>query len=190
MAAQLTIGREYFETIYEHTDDPWNFETSWYESRKFSLTMAALTKPRYRRVFEPGCAIGVLSEQLAQRCDELLCLEWMPKIAEVARKRLDTYPHASVHVGAIPESWPEGRFDLVMLSEVAYYLTDHGLAESLRRLRGCLQPGGELVSVHYALDTSYPLAGAEVQSALQACDWLNHIGSYEETSFSLMVFRG
>ncbi len=189
MADQLTISREYFEEIYKDTDDPWQFESSWYEARKFNLTLAALTRPRYRRVFEPGCAIGVLSAQLAHRCDELVCLEWMPRIAALARERLRTYPHARVQEGAIPNAWPSGTFDLVVFSEVLYYLTETGLSSALELLERSLAPAGEVISVHYNPETNYPLSGGQVQTALTACEWLVPVSSYSEEKFSLAVFR-
>ncbi|MEO9256146.1 MAG: hypothetical protein ABI305_11425, partial [Tepidiformaceae bacterium] len=68
----LRLGDEYFETMYSQDDDPWRFESSWYERRKYDLTLAALPRQRYGRIFEPGCSLGVLSEGLAARGDELI----------------------------------------------------------------------------------------------------------------------
>lgn len=39
--------------------DPWDFESRWYEQRKYALSAAMLPKPRYRRAFEPGCSIDL-----------------------------------------------------------------------------------------------------------------------------------
>ena len=71
----LRLPVAYFEEIYSRAEDPWHFETSWYERRKYELTMAALPRERYRRAFEPGCANGALTERLASRCDERVALE-------------------------------------------------------------------------------------------------------------------
>ena len=43
----------------------------WYEQRKYAITMALLPYRRYRHAFEPGCSVGVLTEQLASRCDRV-----------------------------------------------------------------------------------------------------------------------
>ncbi len=81
-------------------------------------SQAALPKVRYRRAFEPGSAIGILSERLASRCDELVSIELMPRIAERARVRLGSRANVSVSVRSIPDVWPTGTFDLIVLSEV------------------------------------------------------------------------
>ena len=60
-----STSRSYFEEIYREDADPWNFETSPYEHRKYGVTVASLPKPRYRSAYEPGCSVGVLSELLA-----------------------------------------------------------------------------------------------------------------------------
>ena len=189
MAVALTIDPAYFERIYEHDDDPWLFESSWYERRKFDLTAAALPKDRYRRAFEPGCAIGVLSERLAERCEELVCMELMPRIARRACERLAGKSHVSVAEGCIPDRWPPGTFDLVVFSEVLYYLTEAGFEETVAHLESSLEQGGHVVSTHYLLETDYPLAGSSVQQRLRDLPWLHEVGSYKERAFEVAVFE-
>ena len=50
----------YFDRMYEDAD-PWGYESSWYEQRKYALTVAALGRRRYRSAFEPGTAPGPCS---------------------------------------------------------------------------------------------------------------------------------
>ena len=61
--------------MYAGAEDPWGFRSRWYEQRKRDVTLAALTRPRYRRAFEPGCSIGVLTAALAERCDEVVAAD-------------------------------------------------------------------------------------------------------------------
>jgi cyclopropane fatty-acyl-phospholipid synthase-like methyltransferase len=189
VAGSMNMDRAYFERVYKDCADPWGFESSWYERRKYDLTLAALPKERYARAFEPGCSIGVLSERLAARCDELVAMELMPSVADVARARVRAHPHASVVRGAVPESWPAGEFDLIVLSEIAYYLTPEGLEAVLERIRASLQPGGTLISVHYLLETDYPLSGRQVGGRLRSETSLREVCSYAEPSFELLVFE-
>ncbi len=67
-----------FERMYRQDPDPWSFATSEYEQRRYDLTVASLLRPRYRRAFEPGCAIGELTRRLATRCDHVVALEPSP----------------------------------------------------------------------------------------------------------------
>jgi SAM-dependent methyltransferase len=140
---------DYFDARFAVEADPWRYRTSWYESRKRTLTLAALPHERYRRGFEPGCAIGELSAALAPRCDELLCADFAPHALAIARERLALYPHVRVQRRAMPDQWPSGCFDLIVVSEFAYYL-DHASCVALA-VRACmaLEPHGALVCCHW-----------------------------------------
>ena len=65
----------YFDELCRRSDDPWRLREGWYERRKRSLTLALLPRPRYRNAFEPGCANGELTAELATRCDALLAAD-------------------------------------------------------------------------------------------------------------------
>jgi len=67
VSASLPPG--YFDALYAASPDPWAFETSAYERAKYAATLDALPARRYRRALEVGCSIGVLTRQLADRCD-------------------------------------------------------------------------------------------------------------------------
>ena len=160
--------RSYFESIYADDADPWSFETSEYERRKYALTVAALPEPRYRSAFEPGCSVGVLSELLAGRCDRLLATDIVPSVVERARHRLEGYPNVTAELAAIPDAWPEGPFDLVVLSEIAYYFDPSALEEIMGRVRATTTPGATVIAVHWRGPTDYPLSGDEAHAALRA----------------------
>ena len=64
-AASASLGQQYFDGFYGSGVDPWGFETRWYEERKRAITLASLPRQRFRSAFEPGCAIGVLTQELA-----------------------------------------------------------------------------------------------------------------------------
>jgi trans-aconitate methyltransferase len=180
---------EYFERIYAAGPDPWGFESRWYEARKYALTLAALPRRRYARAFEPGCSIGVLTEQLAARCDALIACELVPDIAARARARLAALRHVEVRELAIPERWPEGRFDLVVLSEVAYYLTAEGVAHLLARLDASLAPAGHVVAVHWTGATDHPLAGEDLHARLDAHAGWSRCAHYRDAAFVLAVYE-
>lgn len=189
MESKLTMEREYFEHMYASSEDPWNFRTSWYERRKYALTLAALPDQSYERAFEPGCSVGVLTEQLAQRCEEVVAMEMMPSVAERTREFLSPNPRVTVLTGSIPSCWPAGSFDLVVLSEIAYYLSAEPLHQTLDLLENTMRPGGTLISVHYILETNYPLSGRAVGERLRRSDWLTEIGRYVEDAFELVVLK-
>jgi len=178
----------YFARVYAADDDPWGFEARWYEKRKYALSLAALPRERYARAFEAGCSFGVLSELLAARCAQLLACELVPAVAGRARRRLASHPHVHVETAAIPEYWPDGTLDLVVLSEVVYYLTPEGVRELLQRLEASLRDDAHVLAVHYRGATDYPLAGDAAHAALRGSGFLRPTGCYEEDAFRLELF--
>jgi cyclopropane fatty-acyl-phospholipid synthase-like methyltransferase len=179
----------YFEKLYAEDPDPWGFESRWYETRKYDLTLAALPRQHYGRAFEPGCANGVLTDRLAARCDCLVATEIVASVRERAKKRLARHAHVEVRALAIPEQWPEGRFELIVLSEIVYYLTAEGLAALLDRIDASLAPGGHVVAVHFIGRTDYPLTGLEVHDSLDAHAPWRGLARYLDDAFILSVYE-
>ena len=177
----------YFDAMYAEAADPWQLQGRWYEQRKYAITMALLPYARYRHAFEPGCSVGVLSAQLATRADHLLCMDVSPRAVELARERLDGHDSVEVRVGDIVSAWPSGRFDLIVLSEVLYYLGDADLDELITRLPECLTPTGEVLAVHWRWRVEeYPRTGDEVHAALRSSA-LHPSASYSDTDFCVDV---
>ena len=138
-----------FEAMFQSDPDPWGYRTRWYEQRKRDLTLAALPRPHYGRVFEPGCGNGELSAALAQRCNSLLAADVSARAVVLARQRLHGQAHVDVQLLRLPERWPEGRFDLVVVSELAYYLSDDALVRLGARCETALAAGGTVVACHW-----------------------------------------
>jgi SAM-dependent methyltransferase len=181
--------RRYFEEIYASDPDPWGFQSRWYEQRKYALTMAALPEARYRSAFEPGCSIGVLSALLAPRCDQLIATEIIPSALAQARQRLAPYPHVRLSEEAIPAHWPDGPFDLVVLSEIAYYFDAATLAGIVDRLLGTMERGATLVGVHWRGPTDYPLSGDAAHEILDDRRSLVRTVHHVEADVLLDVWR-
>jgi trans-aconitate methyltransferase len=142
-------ARQYFSGLYERSDDPWLLRERWYERRKRALTLAMLPDERYARAYEPGCANGELSAALASRCDALLAADLNPDAVELARRRVAHLGNVQVEQRAIPDDWPDGRFDLIVVSELAYYLDEGQLSRLCGRLTESLAPGGTILACHW-----------------------------------------
>jgi uncharacterized protein (TIRG00374 family) len=137
--------------------DPWNYETSPYERRKYDLTLAAIphqpqhqSQPPYRRVLEVGCAEGVFTEKLAQAGSgqEIVGLDFMSVALDRARARCQGSPNVQfVHMDITKEA-PSGNFDLIFCSEVLYYLGPRRLRKTAERIFNMLTPGGHLILVN------------------------------------------
>jgi 2-polyprenyl-3-methyl-5-hydroxy-6-metoxy-1,4-benzoquinol methylase len=156
---QRSIPARYFDDLYAGERDPWEFETSAYEQAKYDATLAALPRPRYRRGLEIGCSIGVLTARLAGRCGSLVAIDVSAKALDAARMRCRTLPNVAFEIISVPAEWPLGTFDLIMLSEVVYYLDAGDVSRLADRVRASVEPGGHVLLVHWTGTTDYPLSG-------------------------------
>lgn len=141
--------REYLTSFFVGNDDPWRFRSSWYEARKRAIVLACLPTPRYVSGFEPGCANGELSAALAERCDSLLVADCVTKAVDLARTRTSALPQVHVTQMAVPNEWPSKMFDLIVISELGYYLTNQELEDLAHKIRSSLRRGGTVLACHW-----------------------------------------
>ena len=168
-----SLPTAYFDALYERDPDPWQFETSDYERAKYAATLAALSRPRYRFGLEVGCSIGVLTAELAPRCDRLLGIDVAEAALARARARLQSQSNVRFACRAFPgevqAEAPLDGFDLIMLSEVLYYLDAAALARAARVTRSIAAPGADILLVHWLGPTpDYPLSGDAAADAFIA----------------------
>ena len=186
-----TLPPEYFDAVYAGADDPWGFTDRWYEARKRALTLAALPHPRYRAALEPGCSIGVLTAELAGRCEHVLATDVAPAALRSARERLDAAgvgERVTLRRSAIGDGWPQGPFDLVVLSEVLYYLDGADLRVALDALPAVLAPGATVLGVHWRHPVAdHPQGGDAVHAALRATPGLHRLGGWSDDDVVLDV---
>jgi SAM-dependent methyltransferase len=185
----MTLGMDYFDKLYASSVDPWGFETRWYEARKYAISLALLPAERYGDAFEPGCSIGVLTEQLAPRCDRLLSCDGAAAAIDRATARTAALPNVRVQRAIIPGGWPPDQFDLVVFSEVLYYFAGGDLAQVLDLGVAALRPGGTLLAVHWRHPVAeYPRSGDEVHQALAAQAGLARLVEHCEPDFIAEVY--
>lgn len=184
------LGREYFEGLYAESGDPWSFETSEYERKKYERTLAALGDRTFRRAFEAGASIGVFTEMLAGRCDELLAVDVSEQAVAAARERLSGRKHVRVERRTLPEEMPDGPFDLIVASEVLYYFPGEEMLAVLHAFERELAPGGALLAVHWRRETTtYPLQGDEVHELLLQHTRLGNEETIIEADYRLDLFE-
>jgi hypothetical protein len=184
------VDPSYFERLYAADEDPWDFESSWYERRKYEITLASLPEPRYRSGFEPGCSIGVLSALLASRCEQLLAVDLLAAPVARAAERLRGWDGVTVEQRLVPEEWPDGPFDLVVLSELAYYFDATGLGRMMDAALRTATRNATFVAVHWRGETDYPLTGDQVHRLIGSTSGLCHFARHLEDDFVLDVWRG
>jgi 2-polyprenyl-3-methyl-5-hydroxy-6-metoxy-1,4-benzoquinol methylase len=151
----------HFERLYQSSPDPWGFRTSAYERTKYCQTVSALGDRHFTSGLEVGCSIGVLTRVLAERCDSLLGVDIVEDPLEAARSRCADQPQVRFRRMQVPAEWPEGCFDLMVFSEVLYFLSAADIERCASRVRGSLLPTGKVILVNWLGQTDDPTPGNE-----------------------------
>lgn len=182
----MTLTPDYFDRMYAQSPDPWGFTSRWYEQRKYALTVAALPDPAYHSGLEIGCSIGILTSTLATRCRRLIGMD--PSAAALAAARDRVPDNVSLRQGSVPGDWPAGSYDLVVLSEVGYYLEPADLSRTLNLVQRDLTAGGVIVACHWRHPVAdYPRSGDEVHDML--ADRWPRLSRIAEEDFLLDVLQ-
>jgi SAM-dependent methyltransferase len=164
--AALTRNRSsrdaaHFQSLYDENPDPWRFRTSEYEQAKYRKTLEALPTRRFGSAFEVGCSIGVLTHLLAPRCDALLAVDIVEQPLNDARAVCADQPWVQFRRMQVPDEWPEGNFDLVVLSEVLYFLSPKDVAKVADKVVACLDSAGLVLLVNWRGRSGDPCTGDE-----------------------------
>ncbi|WP_458725342.1 SAM-dependent methyltransferase [Pseudomonas mandelii] len=185
----MSVDDRYFDGLFTGNDDPWSFRQRWYEQRKRAITLAAMPRPHYRAIFEPGCANGELSFELASRCDRLLCCDTAAAAVTLARTRLGAFDHAEVRHSRLPADWPDEKFDLIVLSEIGYYLDADDLKRLIEQAAQSLTADGQLLACHWRPPIDgCPLNARQVHDLLHEHLHLPRLALHQEADFLLELW--
>lgn len=157
-----------FEGIYRADPDPWEVGTSWYERRKIALVLGCLRRERYAVCWDAGCGTGHLTAALAPRCDAVLATDVAPEAVRLTAARTAEWPGVRCAVSALPAApAPDVRPDLVLLSEVLYYLEAADRQATYDLVTDLTCPDADVVGVHWrAQAEGYRQPGARTQREL------------------------
>ncbi|MBV4458625.1 nodulation S family protein [Pseudomonas sp. COR58] len=187
----MSVANAYFDHLFSRSPDPWFMRERWYERRKRDIALAALPQRRYRRGFEAGCANGELSVRLAERCDRLLCCDVSALAVKLAAERLHKADHARAYQARVPDQWPGGAFDLIVISELGYYLDAADLRRMVELVRAALTADGALLACHWRHPVAVcPQTGDQVHACLYEHLHLSRSVRHEEADFLLEVWEG
>ena len=159
-----SLAPGYFEKLYTKDEDPWHFATSAYEHSKYAETLEILKGRPLGTVFEVGCSIGILTKALALNCDSVLAVDVSAIALSNAIHNCGADSNVTFTYMRIPAEWPAGSFDLILLSEVLYYLGPADVRATAHKTSQSLSPTGRVLLVNWLGETDYPCGGDE------ACD--------------------
>jgi SAM-dependent methyltransferase len=183
---------DFFDQLYAQSFDPWNLSKSWYEHRRHAIIRALLPYQRYRHAFEPGCSVGVLTDLLTHRCEKVTATDVATRALDSASRRLRASgrrEQVTLLRRSLDEPWPPGPFDLVVLSEVGYYLSADTLRAVLDRECPRLIRGATVVAAHWRQPIpGYPMSGEHANDVIAATAGMHLIGSYRDADVAIEVF--
>ena len=128
--------------------DPWNYSSD-YEQQKYRHTLELLPSRGIHRAAELGCAEGMFTELLAPRVESLVAADISATALERARARCSAHPHVAFMQHDISVGMPGDDYDLVVCSEILYYLRDRAAVERfVGEIYRALRPGGYVLTTH------------------------------------------
>jgi SAM-dependent methyltransferase len=171
-----------FDRLYAASDDPWDFQGSVYEREKYARTIEALGDARFGRALEVGCSIGVLTRLLAERCGQMLALDGAARAVGLARARCADLAHIAFAQASVPRDWPEGSFDLLVFSEILYFLTEADIGAVAWLARQSVTQGGTILLVNWTGATDTPCTGeAAAEFFIAAAGLPSHLAHRADT---------
>ncbi|BAN21827.1 class I SAM-dependent methyltransferase [Caballeronia insecticola] len=189
MTIENNDTKQYFDNLYRDSEDPWKIRNRWYERRKRALTLASLPHEHYARAFEPGCGNGELTALLAPRCGELIASDIAQEAVELTRRRVAEMANVTVATMSTPEDWPDGKLDLVVISEMGYYVDEPQLWGIVERLHESLSPDGAVVACHWRRPIEgWTQTGDDVHAKLRGRMNLPLLGHYWDDDLVLDVW--
>lgn len=141
-----------FEAKFQENIDPWNYATSPFEAYKRRILLRACGNRLYARALELACATGDTTRALSPKCLRLLAQDSAPTALRETRRRMGGDPKVSIMLGRLPREMPRGPFDLIVASEILYYLRPNDLRLLLLQIDRALAPGGRVVILHHLRD--------------------------------------
>ena len=157
----IGVPQDHLQALYADGDDPWDFRTSVYEHDKFRATAQSLLRPAYASALELGCGNGELARHIAPRCRTYTGVDAVACALDAARRAVPAGHFVQTY---LPCDLPRGPHDLIVLSEVLYFLCHDGLLslgqQILRRW-----PAAEVIAVTWLGPTGNALQGEAALAA-------------------------
>lgn len=145
-AAHPLFPQTYWEQFYAN-EDPWSYGNS-YDQTKFRHTLDNLPKEPVEKALELACAEGHFTVQLAPRVKHLTAVDIAPSAVARAKKRCAGSANIDFGILDLLEDDIPGGFDLVVCSEVLYYVKKEYLDAVVAKVVAAARIGGHLLTVH------------------------------------------
>jgi peptidoglycan/xylan/chitin deacetylase (PgdA/CDA1 family)/SAM-dependent methyltransferase len=193
------FDRHYFERVFVARPDPWHY-TNAYEQTKYRQTLALVPSPAVETALEIGCAEGRFTQLLAPRVGNLTAADISEVALRRAAARCDGLQNVRFHRFDLLEDPVPGRYDLIVCSELLYFMGDRrGLSRAARKIARALAPGGHLVMTHSNLvvdepeqpgfNWDFPFGAKAIADTFAATRPLRHVREWRAAPYRIQLFR-
>jgi len=142
-----TEEKDYWDKVFAR-EDPWDYSNA-YEQQKYKHTLEMIPEGSCARVLELGCAEGLFTELLAEKVDDILAVDISERALERATRRCARLENVRFKQHDIAQGLHAGEFDLIICSEILYYLRDRYAVEAFAsQVKDALPPGGYVLMAH------------------------------------------
>jgi 2-polyprenyl-3-methyl-5-hydroxy-6-metoxy-1,4-benzoquinol methylase len=148
-----TGNRSYeFNRIFLQDANPWRYQSSPYERRKYERTMERVLRRRAASgsALEVGCSNGVFTAMLADRFKAVTALDVSDHSLGAARERNGSATNLSFLQGDIRSVDLGRRFDVIVCAETLYYIGQGFAPKVTAQVDRHLSPPGIVVFVSRA----------------------------------------
>lgn len=197
-SAPAVLTADYWDEVFAEPD-PWRYGESGYEAWKFALTLSALPEKSIGKAMELGCAEGHLTALLAPKVDQLLSVDISAKAVARAQERCAALKNVVFEERNITEGPLPKNLDLILCSEVLYYLPLPLLQEFAPRIAKSLAVGGHLLLTHgnviaddptrTGFDWDQEYGALTIGQVFQGVDGLSLVKEVRTPLFTIQLFR-
>lgn len=181
----------YFSSLYGGSADPYEVGSRWYEKRKQALLLAALPRQHYQAAYEPACGTGLLSLDLARRCQSLLISDSNTAACAIASTNTAHLANVTLQHHDLPQDWPAEphAFELIVLSELLYFLDASQVSRVVQSALSSLAPGGEIVLCNWKPDFEQRRCSTDdISTSFLQHQALTRMVVHDEADFRLEVY--
>jgi trans-aconitate methyltransferase len=140
-----------FERKFQANRDPWNYRFSPFERYKREVLLKACGLSKRGRGLELACANGESTQQLARRCLTFVAVDGSVTALADAKRRVSRDLKVKFARVDLTRQMPRGPFDLIIVSELAYYLPPHALGTLKTCLVRALARHGRIVVLNHLI---------------------------------------
>jgi SAM-dependent methyltransferase len=144
------FSRSHFERLYARGPDAWGCDKESMHHERIRFIVDSIPARPIARALELGCAEGQMTELLAARAQSVVAIDFVEEAVHRARARCSGLAHVEFSVGDLRAGLPSGPFDLVLGSDVFYYLSPSELRAALRAIAGLVGERGALVAAEFS----------------------------------------